>query len=174
MFQEGLDPLIFIVIHVGNLVQPSTSTDGFPAPPITLPEGRRSLLRLLSVTGAERWDRVGRRARHLGAWAAEAEDFEDGVVRGIRSAGAKREALSLVTGLSAPRQVRKAVGSGGRWTEPGQAASWEGELERGSTELVGKLSGRWICGMGQEVTASGKDNSGSSRRRKWTGESQEG
>lgn len=28
---------------------------------------------------------MGRRARHLGDWAAEAEDFEDGVVRGVRS-----------------------------------------------------------------------------------------
>lgn len=37
-----------------------------------------------------------------------------------------------------------------------QAASWEGELERGSTELVGKLSGRWICGMGQEGQQVGK------------------
>lgn len=85
MFQEGLDPLIFIVIHVGKPSPAQHQHRWLSCPAHALPEGQRSPRRLLSVTGAERWDRVGRRARHLGDWAAEAEDFEDGVVRGVRS-----------------------------------------------------------------------------------------
>lgn len=52
--------------------------------------------------------------------------------------------------------MRKAVGSGGRWTVPDKQLPGKESWSRAAQSWVGKLSGRWVCGMGQEGEQLGK------------------
>ena len=87
MFQEVLDPFIFLVIHVGKPSPAQHQHRRLSCPTRSPALGSKEP----KETGAcnrcsERREKGGHEgARHLGAWAAEAEDFEDGVVRGFRS-----------------------------------------------------------------------------------------
>lgn len=52
--------------------------------------------------------------------------------------------------------MRKAAGSGGRWPEPDKQLPGKESWSLAAQRSVGRLSGRWICGMGQEGEQVGK------------------
>lgn len=52
--------------------------------------------------------------------------------------------------------MRKAAGSGGMWPEPDKQLPGKESWSLAAQRSVGRLSGRWICGMGQEGEQVGK------------------
>ena len=102
----------FLLFMLGNLVQPSIGTDGFPAPPAALPWGQRSPRRLVRAIGAARGGtRVGRRGP--GTWELGRQKqriLRMGWSGASGAPGNKREALSLVTALSGFQASEKSSG----------------------------------------------------------------
>ena len=91
---------------------------------------------------------------------AETEDFEDGLVQGVRSHRGQERGTESGDGLSG-FQAKKEKSSGS-WREVDRArqiASWEGKLEPGSTEVGRQAFWEVDIWDWTRRRASGKDNS---------------